>query len=134
MLIVTILCGGLYSSTKIIRFIYYYDYILVSHLLLPSVQRSCILPFDSITNSDHRPIFIDLDPHLSFGNSLANLVTPPNRQLFSNNPQCKDKYISHLFQLLSCHNVFSHVAQLNSSMSAARDAVDLCESIDCNVT
>ena len=110
------------------------DYILVSHSLLPSVKRAGILPFDSITHSDHRPIFIDLDPHLSFGNSLANLVTPPNRRLYSSNPQRKDKYISHLFQLLSRHNVFARVAKLNSFTSSTRDAVDLCESIDRDVT
>ena len=110
------------------------DYILVSHALLPAIQRSGIMPFDSITNLDHRPVFIDMSPQLSFGNPLANLVTPPNRRLFSNNPTRKEKYISHLFQLLSRHNVFSRIAILNSLHTADHDSIALCESIDRDVT
>ena len=111
------------------------DYILISQELLPSVNQCGILPFDSITNSDHRPIYIDLNPKLSFGNPLAHLVTPPNRRLYSNTPKRKDKYISHLYQTLSNHNVFKRIELMNSlERTDYSSAIAVCESIDRDLT
>lgn len=57
------------------------DYILVSAQLLPAVQRSGILPFQSIFISDHRPCFIDLCAQQIFGNKTQDIAPQCQWQL-----------------------------------------------------
>ena len=52
------------------------DYIFCSSEFLPAVQRGAILPFQSITFSDHRPIFLDLDITTTFQTPLSSLLKP----------------------------------------------------------
>ena len=49
------------------------DYIFVSKLLLPAVQRSGVLAHHSLTRGDHRPYYLNLDPTLLFSDPAYNI-------------------------------------------------------------
>ena len=112
------------------------DYILVSSSLLSSVSRCGIPPFNSIMSSDHRPIFIDLDPTTLFSHSLSPLVSPPNRRLFSNAPHRREQYVDLLFSSFQHHRIFDriHRLQLLSNGKDLTPATQLCDSLDRDIT
>lgn len=60
------------------------DYLFLTPSLQPALQRSGILPFDTIYISDHRAIFLDLDLSI-LGSSTVNLLSPSQRYLHSGN-------------------------------------------------
>ena len=70
---------GPYSTTTYSRGHKCLDCIVVSSDLLPSICQSGILPFDSLFTSDHRAIFLDLDPSKSLGNPVQPLWSPASR-------------------------------------------------------
>ena len=112
------------------------DYILVSHNITNAITQSGIPTFNTIIPSDHRPIFIDLDPSLALGNNISSLLTPSSRALFSSSPSRRDKYITFLYQHLEHHRLIDRVHQL-SSLHPIQDrdsGIQLAESIDRDMT
>lgn len=128
------LLHGSYSCSTFARGTKCIDYIFISSDLAPSVSQSGIPGFDSVTMSDHRPIFVDFHIPTAFGASVPTLVTPPNRRLFSNDQGRCDRYVTSLHQALLRHNVFARVSQLQSLSPDDPTASLLCESIDRDVT
>ena len=103
---------GPYTTTTYSRGSKCLDYIFVSHDLLPSVQRCGILPFDEIFTSDHRAVFLDLDPRKSIGTELSPLWSPASRRLHSRNMELRNEYISHLTGMFHDHNIFHRAEKL----------------------
>ena len=52
------------------------DYVFVTPNLMRSVERSCILPFDTMFGGDHRPILIDFDAKVLFGDESHEINRP----------------------------------------------------------
>ena len=126
---------GPYSCTSYARGTKCLDYILLSQSLAPSLRQAGLPAFNTIINSDHRPVYIDIDPSIAFGNQPSSLITPPSRALYSTSPTRCDKYIKCLHQYLTDHNVFERARELNSIMSTDPDqALLLAESIDRDMT
>ena len=103
---------GPYTTTTYSRGSKCLDYIFVSDDIASSIQRCGILPFDEIFTSDHRAIYLDLDPKTAVGTDLSPLWSPASRRLHSKNTDLRDKYIGHLTTMLTSHNVFNRIARL----------------------
>ena len=111
------------------------DYIFCSRSFLPAIQRGAILPFYSITTSDHRPIFIDIDISRTFQSPLSSLIRPSQRSLSSTNPSNCAKYIAKIHSSFQHHRIFHRIKQLESIKSLhAPNAIELLEAIDRDVT
>ena len=105
---------GPYNTTTYSRGSKCLDYIFVSQDLLPLIQQSGILPFDCIFNSDHRAVYVDINPSILLGSEVSALWSPASRRLHSRNVDLRDEYHKHLYQSLSNHNVFNRANKLES--------------------
>ena len=141
---------GPYTTTTYSRGSKCLDYIFITPDLVPSIRQCGILPVDSIFTSDHRTVYLDINPSISLGSHIASLWSPASRRLQPRNVNLHDDYISHLYTMLSNHNVFDRAARLDnfcrthssdtsptttsSSHLSLDDAIRLAESIDRDVT
>lgn len=127
---------GLYQCATYSRGTKCIDYILISSDLIPCLRRGGILPFDGITMSDHRGIFIDIDTHRLFGNHVSPLLKPPSRSLFSTQPRRQQQYIHYLHAALTRHHVFDRITRLQSydPSNPPPEAFHLLESLDNDLT
>ena len=111
------------------------DYIFCSQSFVPALQRGAILPFHSITASDHRPIFLDIDINITFQSPLSALLRPSQCSLSSTHPSNCAKYIANLFAGFQRHRIFQRIQQLNNITSNPEPhAIALVEAIDRDVT
>jgi len=92
------------------------DYILVSSSILPSVQRSGILPYQSIFYSDHRACFLDIDSIQLFGDSTTSMAPPCRRQLQLQDPGIVEKYNEVLQKQLAYHKVQDKIKVLQQAL------------------
>ena len=110
------------------------DYIFCSSEFLPAVQRGAILPFQSITFSDHRPIFLDLDITTTFQTPLSSLLKPHQRLLSSTHLSNCNKYIARLHSSFHRHRVFDRIKQIEQATSCDDASIQLVEALDRDVT
>lgn len=112
------------------------DYFLVSSELLPCLRRGGILPFDAITMSDHRGLFIDLNMKTLFGSDIPSLLKPPSRSLHSTHPHRRQQYIDYLYQGFRRHRIFQRMSKLHTYNFShpSVDAINLLEAIDRDIT
>ena len=112
------------------------DYIFASRTILPAITQAGIPQLGTIVDSDHRPVFLDLNMTKCFGQDISCLVSPPNRSLFSSSPTKCEQYTTRLHSLMNNHNIFSRIERL-STIDTTTDrpqAVELAEAIDRDVT
>ena len=82
-------------------------YIFCTNGLTPFIRLCGILPFDFITTSDHRALYIDIDLALFLKDSLHKCI-PNNEQLLrTNNPKYVTKYKTHILKHILQHNLFN---------------------------
>ena len=111
------------------------DYIFSCSELRLAIQRGGILPFNAITSSDHRAIFVDVDMTRAFQSQLPSLLKPPQRCLFSSNVTNCSKYVLSLYDGFKHHRIFQRVKQLSSVMiTDMLQAIELAEAIDQDIT
>ena len=68
--------------------------------------------FNSIVDSDHRPIYIDIITTDLLQHTPATIYTPAPRGIHSNNPTECSRYLSALHACLDSHNIFSRAHKL----------------------
>jgi hypothetical protein len=69
------------------------DYILCSTQLLPSVPACGILPFNILSHSDHRTVFLDFDTKLLFGSLPSELASCKDPQFKSRDYENSGQYV-----------------------------------------
>jgi hypothetical protein len=69
------------------------DYILCSTQLLPSVKACGILPFNILSHSDHRTLFVDFDTKRLFGSLPSELVSCKDPQFKSRDYENSEQYV-----------------------------------------
>ena len=74
------------------------DFIFCTNGLTKFIRLCGILPFDFITTSDHRGLYIDIDLALFLKDPLHQFITNKERLLRTNNPKCVTKYKTHLMK------------------------------------
>jgi hypothetical protein len=92
------------------------DYIFVSTSILPAVQRSGILPYQSMFYSDHRPCFLDIDPRKMFKDQTVEMVPPCRRQLQLHDPVIVGTYKEILQAQLAYHKIPEKIEKLQQSI------------------
>jgi hypothetical protein len=79
------------------------DYILISNHLLPAVEHTGILPFDSVLLSDHRPSYVDFKASVLFQDATPDIVPASRRGLQLQDPRIIEQYHHHLWKQLQYH-------------------------------
>lgn len=102
------------------------DIVLVSPAILPCIQAIGYAPFQHANDSDHRPLFIDLNTSLLFGNRSHPLTPAIGRTVKSKDKTIVTKYISTLYDELQRHKVF----QLQSSIDVDSATPLVLEQVD----
>jgi hypothetical protein len=77
------------------------DYIFATHKILEFIQRSGILPYNSLGKGDHRPLYIDVDLHTYLKNYPSTTNQKVVRGVNTNNPRAVKLYrkrLQHFFQ------------------------------------
>ena len=95
------------------------DYILVSSAIAHTVQKSGILPYHSIFQSDHRPCYIDIDANALFSESTVPIVPPCLRQLQLLDPRKVSKYKESVHKQLEYHNIIGKYRTLKDTAESA---------------
>jgi hypothetical protein len=96
------------------------DYILVSSSILPAVQRSGILPYQSLFHSDHRPCYVDINPELLFGDPTKEMAPLCWHQLQLHDPDIVQKYTSTLQEQLEYHKIPKKLDALQRVISSGQ--------------
>jgi hypothetical protein len=95
------------------------DYILVSLSIAHTIQKSGILPYHSIFQSDHRPCYIDIDANALFSESTIPIVSPCLRQLQLLDPRKVSKYKESVHKQLEYHNIIDKYRALKDTAESA---------------
>jgi hypothetical protein len=106
------------------------DYILISGSLLPAVQRSGILPYDSVFISDHCPTYVDFDPSILFRDITSNIALASRRGLQVQDPRIISSYHEHLRKQLDYHNLPAKIQALQDAASSTTPSPDLSTQYD----
>jgi len=87
---------------------------------MPAVQRSGILPYQSLFHSDHRPCYVDINPELLFGDPTKEMAPPCRRQLQLHDPDIVQKYTSTLQAQLEYHKIPKKLDALQQVISSGQ--------------
>ena len=83
------------------------DYIFCINGLTKFIRLCGILPFDFITISDHRGLYIDIDLVLFLKCPLHQFITNNESLLRTNNPKCVTKYKTYIMEHMQQHDLFN---------------------------
>jgi hypothetical protein len=97
------------------------DYMLCSAALLPTVQACGILPFNVLSPSDHRTVFVDFDTKLLFGSLPSELASCNDPQFRSRDYESSEDYVLAMHTYCHKHNVY----QIAEDAKADATAVSL---------
>jgi len=113
------------------------DYILVSKSILPAVQRSGVLSHHSLLRGDHRPYYLDFDASVLFSDPAYHIEPAITRKLRLQDPRTVKLYTSKLQELLTNHNVFQRLDDLQTKVDTSQwntDCQEEYESLDNVIT
>jgi hypothetical protein len=113
------------------------DYMLVSASLQHAVERSGILPYNSVFFGDHRPCFVDFNADLLFNAKIHPFASPCQRSLQLTDPRRVNKYRDILHEQLQYHKVFEKCETLSAAISSGRwspDHISNYEQLDTIIT
>jgi hypothetical protein len=82
------------------------DYILCSVLLLPTVSACGVLPFNILSSSDHRTVFVDFDTKLLFGSLPSELASCNDPQFKSRDYESSENYVLAMHTYCHEQNVY----------------------------
>ena len=89
------------------------DFIVATEGILPSIQKTGILPFDQgPIHSDHRGQFLDLNSNLLFHMDIPTLNRTPWRNLRTTDTAARHRYCVKLSQNLNTKRVFERAQHL----------------------
>ena len=83
------------------------DCIFCTNGLTKFIRLCGILPFDFITPSDHRGLYIDIYLALFLKYPLHQFITNNERLLRTNNLKCVTKYKTYLMKYMQQHDLFN---------------------------
>ena len=103
------------------------DAIICSPTILPSIRSLGYAPFNWVTNSDHRAIFLDICSTGLFqeNNDSMHSLSSAQRSIRSNDKQRTPLYIDKFYQHLEANNCESQLAYLLTSEATHRDVEKL---------
>lgn len=88
------------------------NYILVSSSLCSTIQRSGVLPYNSLFLGDHQPCYIGIDTVQAFQSTTTPLAPPCQRQLQLADPRVVNRYIDALHVHLDQHKILQKIEHL----------------------
>jgi len=94
------------------------DYVFVTTKVMESVERSCMLPFHTMFEGDHRPILIDFNARKLFGDPSYEIQRQKTRGLKLQDPRIVNQYLTVLGEQLQYHKIFDKVEDLNDTSEA----------------
>ena len=94
------------------------DYVFVSSSVMESVERSCLLPYHTFFEGDHRPILIDFNAEKLFGDPSHQVQRHKSRGLKLEDPRVVDQYLETLGKQLTYHKLYDKVERLNEVSEA----------------
>jgi hypothetical protein len=95
------------------------DYILCSAPLLPTVTACGILPFDVLSSSDHRTVFVDFDTKLLFGSLPSELVHTKTPVFHSRDYKTPEAYVNSVHAFCNEKQVYQLAEEALESATAA---------------
>jgi hypothetical protein len=98
------------------------DYILCSIPLLPTVSACGILPFNILSLSDHRTVFVDFDTKLLFGSLPSELASCNDPQFKSRDYESIENYVWAMHTY--CHNNQIYQMAENAQVDATAAALN----------
>ena len=104
------------------------DITLVTPRILTSIANIGYAPFDYASISDHRPLILDLQTNVLFGNEPVNLAPAINRGVKSKDLQSVQTFIHHTYDYIQQHHGFEMRAQLNND-TATPQLLELLDSM-----
>ena len=102
------------------------DSILISYRLSGSIRAIGYGPFGQVTNSDHRPLFVDFHSQALFGDDTAVLRPTLFRPFHSRDRQAVTTYIEHMYSYLQAHSVF----ELQQALDDNTQDISIVETVD----
>ena len=82
------------------------DHVLVSANVLPAIQHSGFLPWNTIMESNHRTGYIDFDALTLFGNT-DDLTHLASQKLTTGYPEVMEEYLKHIHEGFADRKLFS---------------------------
>jgi phage-related protein len=82
------------------------DYIICTAPLLPLVTEGGILPFNILSHSDHRTVFVDFDMTLLFGSLPSELTSCKDPQFHSRDYEKSEQYVYAMHSYCHDHDVY----------------------------
>ena len=104
------------------------DYVFVTERILSSVTAIGYGPFDFISSSDHRPIFLELNSNVLFGTTHINLQQPSTRGVKTSDPIMVRRFVEITYQQLQRSQVFAYQSALDDD-SATPEIAELVDSL-----
>jgi hypothetical protein len=99
------------------------DAILLSPRLIPSIQRIGYAPFQYVTDSDHRALFVDFHTVKLFGDSVDLMPPVSFRGVKTNDKRAVTKFCETMHQHLTHHDAFS-ILDAQDPTPAQIEAID----------
>jgi hypothetical protein len=96
------------------------DYILCSIPLLPSVSACGILPFNILSQSDHRTVLVDFDTKLLFGSLPSELASYKSPQFHSRDYENSELYVTSMHAYCNDNQVYQMTAEATESSDPTR--------------
>jgi hypothetical protein len=94
------------------------DYILCSDPLLPVVSTCGILPFNILSLSDHRTVFVDFDTKLLFGSLPSELASCNDPQFKSRDYESSENYVLAMHTYCDNNKVYQMAENAKKSSNA----------------
>ena len=82
------------------------DYVFVTPKVMESIERSCMLPFYTVFGGDHRPVLIDFNATILFGDDSYEVQRAKSRGLKLEDPRIADNYLELMQQQLNYHKIY----------------------------
>jgi hypothetical protein len=95
------------------------DYILCSSPLLSAVTACGILPFDVLSRSDHRTVFVDFDTKLLFGSLPSELVHTKTPTFHSRDYETTEAYVNSVHAFCNEKQVYQMAEEALESATPA---------------
>jgi hypothetical protein len=96
------------------------DYVLCSVPLLSTVSACGILPFNILSKSDHRTVFVDFDTKLLFGSLPSELASCKAPQFHSRDYENSETYVNSMHEYCNTNHIYKMAAAAAESADAAQ--------------
>ena len=101
------------------------NYILCDAWVSDASIQGCYEPFQYRLKGDHRPMVVDFNTNLLFGNPTTTLATLAQQEFLSKDADSNRKYIQNKHKYLTQHHFASRLAHLQEVLDT-----DLAEQLD----